>query len=594
MSLRKTRHRGALRAAALAALTALAMLLLPAAAMAQAVYTIHVSGQGGTLTGVQAIAPDGTVVRGQSTGSGAFALTEGSAGPFTIVGSGTTTQQRTAQAVYNGETVSSSTYASNLTLSLPAVMPSEVTAPSGIQLTAGVSQNVALSVYNATYGAVSDGALAVLTPSSGLTATASGARETQVGTSVYAATVGGTVYADLSAALAGSYTLKVTSAGASPVTYGSVPVTVSSATGVGTGGVSPSSGGAPSVGSGVTVDGAQGTVVLDQSFSAVGAQTLTTADGALTLQVPSGAFGSSGTVQFEVIEFAAPAATQLLASSHLASYDSSAGLGFDFVVKVNGTAVSSVSTPISALVHLSQASAKYTDPAKVDLMALGSGGALSFLGGNWNGTALQVPLTTLGGPDLLLQVSPTFSDVPQGFWARGNIDLMASKFVVNGFPGGSFQPQGNVTRAQFTAMLLRMLNIPVDAQATVTFQDVPQGSWYYGAVATAASKGIVQGYTSTTFGPNDPITREQLVTMFVRAMLLRNWATAADAASGKQTMSNTFSDTSQVSSYALTDMEIAVAHGLVKGVTPTTIDPLGLTTRAQAATWVARLFRDFM
>ncbi len=594
--MRKTRHRGSLRGAVLAALTAVAMLLVPAAAMAQTAYTIHVSGQGGTLTGVQAIAPDGTVVAGQSAGSGAYTLTEGTPGPFTIVGSGTTTQQRTAQAVYSGATVSTSTYQSSLTLSLPAVMPSEVTAPSGIQLTAGASRSVAVSVYNATYGAVSNGALVVLTPSSGLTATAGGATQTQVGSSVYAATVGGTVYANLNASVAGSYMLHLTSAGANLADYGSIPVTVSSPSGVtgGGGGVPVSSGGAPSVGSGVTVDGAQGTVVLDQSFSAVGAQTLTTSDGALTLQVPAGAFGSSGTVQFEVVEFAAPAATQLLSSSHLAAYEQSAGLGFDFVVKVNGTAVSSVSQPIAALVHLGQTSAKYTDPAKLDLMALGSGGSLSFLGGNWNGTALQVPLTALGGPDLLLQVAPTFPDVPQGFWARSNVDLMASKFVIQGFPGGSFQPQGNVTRAQFTAMLLRMLNIPVDTQATVTFQDVPQGAWYYGAVATAASKGIVQGYSSTTFGPNDPITREQLVTMFVRAMLQNHWASTADAASGQQTMNNTFTDVGQVNSYALTDMQIAVAHGLVKGVTPTTIDPLGLTTRAQAATWVARLFRDFM
>ena len=594
--MRTTRHRRSFRAAALATLTALAMLFVPAAAMAQTSYTIHVSGQGGTLTGVQAIAPDGTAVTGQSAGAGAYTVTEGTPGPFTIVGSGTTTQQRTTQAVYSGETVSSSTYSSTLVLSLPAVMPSEVTAPTGIQLTAGAAQSVAVSVYNATYGPVSNGALVVLTPSSGLTATASGATQTQVGTSVYAATVGGTVYANLMSAVAGSYTLQLTSAGAKPISYGSIPVTVSSTTGVTSsgGGVPTSSSGPPSVGSSVTVGGAQGTVVLDQSFSAVGAQTLTTSNGALTLQVPAGAFGTSGTVQFEVVEFAAPAATQLLSSSHLAAYESSTGLGFDFVVKVNGTAVSSVSTPISALIHLSQTSAQYTNPAKVDLMSLGSGGSLSFLGGNWNGTALQVPLTALGGPDLLLQVAPTFPDVPQGFWARPNVDLMASKFVVNGFPDGTFQPQGNVTRAQFTAMLLRMLNIPVDTHATVTFQDVPQGAWYYGVVATAASDGIVQGYSATTFGPNDPITREQLVTMFVRAMLMRNWATPADAASGQQTMDNTFTDVNQVSSYALTDMQIAVAHGLVKGVTPTTIDPLGLTTRAQAATWVARLFRDFM
>ncbi len=583
----------------LAALAAgLAVVLAPVAAVtASGPYTLNVSATGGTLTAASAVDAAGQVVAGTSNGSGGFTLSEPSAGPFTVLGTGTASSGSTAAAVYFGATVPAATYTAAVSLTLPQVMPSEVTAPTGLTLTAGTQQTVPISVYNATYGAVSNGALVALTPSSGLTVTQSGSAEAQVGSSVYAATVSGVVYATLDAASPGNYTLQVTSPPGASLAGGSIPVTVGSPSGgVGSCCSTVSTGPAPSPGSGlgstVSLDGASGTVVLTDTFQANVAQTLTSSDGAVTLDIPAGAIASSGTVTLQVVEFGSAATTTLLQSSQLASFEQPLGLSFDFTATVNGSAVTTFQAPVTALYSLGPVQSHVSTPAFVDLLRLHADHSLTFTGGKWTGSQVQVPMAGFG-PFTLMDVNRTFPDI-QGFWAQNDIQLMASKFVVQGYPDGNFYPQVGVTRAQFTTMLLRMLNIPVDTAATTTFTDVRPGSWYYGIVATAAAKGIVQGYSSTSFGPNDLITREQLVTMFVRAMELKGWATPSQASGGITMMNSQFTDAGQVASWAQQDMGIAVADGLVKGRTPTTIVPLGVTTRAEACVWVARLFNRFI
>lgn len=586
-------RKGFWRHAVVAVASAAALVAAPVAAVAAQAYTINVTATGGTLTGASAIDGSGTAVAGTGSG-GTYAISETTPGPFTIIGSGTTGSGSTAEAVYFGETVTSSTYSDNVTLALPAVMPSEVTAPGSISLAAGSQQTVAISVYNATYGAVSNGALVALSPSNGLTLQATGANEAQVGQSVYASTVSGTVYATLSATTAGTYSLNVGSPPGSLLTGGSLPVYVTSGTGGGGGCTSCGGGGGSSSGSGgtVTVDGVSGTVILSATFDAAAAQTLTSSDGAVTLDIPAGAIAPSGTVTLQIVEFGSDSTTALLKSTKLAAYEHSLGLSFDFSASVNGTAVHTFAKPISALYSLNAAATKPMDSRKVDLMRINTDGSLTFVGGKWSGSQVKV---SMGGftPYTLLEVNRTFPDI-QHHWAQSDIELMASKFVTDGYPDGNFYPQAPVTRAQFTALLLRMVNIPVDSSATATFGDVAPGSWYYGTVATAAAKGIVQGYSSTSFGPNDLITREQLVTMFVRAMELEGWASSSLGTSGQKTMAATFSDAGQVDTWAQADMGVAVADGLIEGRTPTTIVPLGVTTRAEATTWVARLFTNFV
>lgn len=581
-------------AAALALAAATALALTPLTALA-AGYTLDVSAAGGTLRGVSAIDSAGGTVSGSVYSGDTYVITEPSPGPFTLVGTGTNGAGTTAGAVYFGASVSQATYSGTATLSLPSAPPASVRAPAGIALTAGAAaQTVAISVYSATYGAVSDGSLLVLSPSAGLTLTASGAHEAQVGQSVYAGTVSGVVYAQLAAGAAGSYTLTVDSPPGSTLAGGTIPVAVAACgtCGGSSGATPPGASSGTTSGGSASADGVSGTLVLSTSFPAGSAETLTSSDGAVTLNIPAGAIAPSGTVTLQVIEFGAAATAQLLPPGGLPAGEHPLGLSFDFSATVNGSPVHTFAAPITADYSLAALQGQVTTAAQVDLMRIDAGETLTYIGGQWTGSVLQVQMAGFT-PYALVEVDHAFSDV-QGNWAESDIELMASKFVVQGYPDGSFRPDGAVTRAEFTAMLLRLIGIPVDANAADTFADVAPGAWYAPAVATAAEKGIVLGYSATSFGPNDSLTREQLVAILVRAAQLQGWVNPAQAATGTTTLQQTFTDVSQLDSWAQADVAIAVANGLVRGRTATTLVPLGTTTRAEAATWVARLFTKFL
>ena len=84
----------------------------------------------------------------------------------------------------------------------------------------------------------------------------------------------------------------------------------------------------------------------------------------------------------------------------------------------------------------------------------------------------------------------------------------------------TFEPGRKVSRAEFTAMLVRALKLT--DKGTVTFSDVKPDAWYADSIALAVKAGIVTGKSTTLFGTNDQITREEMVTMLMRSYELLN------------------------------------------------------------------------
>ncbi len=165
----------------------------------------------------------------------------------------------------------------------------------------------------------------------------------------------------------------------------------------------------------------------------------------------------------------------------------------------------------------------------------------------------------------------TFSDVPASFWAYSAIQALASKGIVTGFPDGTFRPNDPVTRAQFAKMLVLTLGLKPSSAAT-PFTDVPAAAWYAPYVAAAANAGLVDGLTPTTFGPDQPLTREQMAVLLDRALKLP-----------ASTAPLTFSDRAAIAAWAVPAVEAAVAAGYLSGFPNGTFQPLAATTRAQAA-----------
>jgi hypothetical protein len=168
----------------------------------------------------------------------------------------------------------------------------------------------------------------------------------------------------------------------------------------------------------------------------------------------------------------------------------------------------------------------------------------------------------------------TFSDVPSSFWAYSDIETLAARGIINGFPDGTFQPNADVTRAQFVKMLVLTVGL-TPGGGTAPFTDTPPSAWYAPFVSAAVQAGIVHGLSPTTFGPNATVTREQMAVMVARALKLTKTATLH------------FRDDATIDPWALQGVEEAVAAGDIHGFPNGTFQPLGPTTRAQAATVLA-------
>lgn len=118
----------------------------------------------------------------------------------------------------------------------------------------------------------------------------------------------------------------------------------------------------------------------------------------------------------------------------------------------------------------------------------------------------------------------TFTDVAGSHWAYKAISAMSTLGVMNG-SGGKFSPGKNLTRAEFMSVLSKCFDLE---EATCTFSDVPETHWAYKAIAAVQSKGWISGYGDGRFGPDDNITRSQVVVVLNSALERRGDGYAAD------------------------------------------------------------------
>ena len=177
-----------------------------------------------------------------------------------------------------------------------------------------------------------------------------------------------------------------------------------------------------------------------------------------------------------------------------------------------------------------------------------------------------------------------FTDVYSYSWFYDAVQFVYDNDIMNGVSDTSFNPDGTVTRGMIVTMLWRMAGEPYSFGGG--FSDVPAGHYCYSAAAWASRNGIVNGMTSTTFAPDTNITREQLVTILYRYAQYLGYSTTGSSLYG-------FTDASSVSSYAANAMSWAVKHGIISGVTTSTLVPAGTATRAQAAQMFMS-FYDFL
>ena len=174
-----------------------------------------------------------------------------------------------------------------------------------------------------------------------------------------------------------------------------------------------------------------------------------------------------------------------------------------------------------------------------------------------------------------------FTDVATTAWYYDAVEYVYDNDLMNGTSSTVFAPNATLTRGMLATVLWRMEGSPVVNYA-LPFEDVSADQWYTEAIRWAASVGVVNGTSATTYAPNANITREQLATMLYRYAAYKSGNVSASASlSG-------FTDAGSVSDYAADAMEWAVAEEIIGGMTSTTLVPQGSATRAQTATMLMR------
>ncbi len=172
-----------------------------------------------------------------------------------------------------------------------------------------------------------------------------------------------------------------------------------------------------------------------------------------------------------------------------------------------------------------------------------------------------------------------FSDISKDAWYSEAVEFCLETGLMNGTSDTLFSPDAPMTRGMLATVLYRQAGSPPQEEENLgyPFADVPGNSWYADGIYWARLQGVINGYTDDRFGPDDPVTREQLVTILWRS-----------SGSPQPEGILTFSDRDSISSYAADAVAWAQENGIINGREGGRFDPEDSSTRAEIA---AVLFR---
>ena len=185
-------------------------------------------------------------------------------------------------------------------------------------------------------------------------------------------------------------------------------------------------------------------------------------------------------------------------------------------------------------------------------------------------------VTLSGNVDFSVSVPYTYFDMNGYGWAKNAAELMKQKGITYDPVKDKFRPGEKITRGDFAMFLVRTLGLT--NEPAENFADVDPAAHYAKDIAIGRAAGILNGIGENKYNPESEITRQDLMTIVARGMKL----------SGEVDL-NAFSDYRNISDYALAHVKAMISAGLVKGNADGTLNPLGNTTRAEAAVIMKRI-----
>ena len=228
--------------------------------------------------------------------------------------------------------------------------------------------------------------------------------------------------------------------------------------------------------------------------------------------------------------------------------------------------------------ELTVQAAEPEDPDDSDDSGSGGGGGGSSSTGGGSTTAPE---------DEPSQDSMPFIDVDENDWFYDAVAYAYENSLMAGTSGTTFSPDLTTTRAMIVTILYRLEDTPIVSGGS-DFTDVEIGQWYSDAIAWAAANNIVGGYGNGLFGPDDPITREQLAAILYRYAQYKSYDTTASDDLSRYT------DLGQLSEWAQEAVAWANSEGIISGTSAVTLAPKDSATRAQAAAMMMRFCENII
>ena len=166
------------------------------------------------------------------------------------------------------------------------------------------------------------------------------------------------------------------------------------------------------------------------------------------------------------------------------------------------------------------------------------------------------------------------------------INVLASKGIINGTTTTTFGPDGRITRAEIAALVVRTLSL-LDQNADGRFSDVSRSDWFFGAVGSAKRHGIVNGTSPTTFTPRNTILKEQIVAICARTLKsVMNYRNPSNVPG----ILSSYTDSTSIAQWGLDDIALATRENLIVRRTDGRFNGSTTMTRGDAAIILYRMF----
>jgi len=253
---------------------------------------------------------------------------------------------------------------------------------------------------------------------------------------------------------------------------------------------------------------------------------------------------------------------------------------YDFNLTVGDKAVTRFAKPVIVRIPLKDISNLDSELLSVAKIV---DGELVFEGGVVEGNTIVEPRDSFSSY-VVVENKVKFNDIAKvQSWAGRQIEVMAAKGAIVGKEAGIFAPNDQVTRAEFTKMLIRALNLE-NGLAEQQFNDVSTNDWFGPYVAAAAEKGIIKGRTANEFSPKATITRAEIAAMLARAIEVANGVKASEVDSS---ILDKFKDAGDIHASLKEGVAFAASKGLIIGNNGK-LSPKANATRAEAAVMIYR------